>query len=401
MTYGEPSEDAGVCPCGQPTGLRYSAGWRCSRCSTSPPRPDIGGGARVHHLDVVDEEPSWPEPDDDGFAEVVRRRDTGTPVERFVAGLLTDEAMEARPPPEYLIDNVLVRDTLAVLYGASGVGKSFVVMDWGLSVSSGTWWHQRRVVKGRVLFVAAEGSGGLGSRISAWKAANRVYGDAGMLIHPQPVSLLEPTNANVLAQAATKLGVVLVVIDTVARSMPGGDENSAKDMGRLVDNADTIRRASGATVLLVHHTGKDHSAGMRGHSSLRGAVATEVECKGGEGRLSLVCHKQKDDTEFEPIHLGLVRSGGSCVVGAVSAVDDDELTKGEVDLLRTLVEVADEDGVSSSVWRTSSGVAERSFYRWQKGLADRGLAAKAGSKAQARYTPTEQGKRLVESEQGR
>ena len=331
-------------------------------------------------------EPPWPEPPEEPAE---------SQLDRFLGRLVTDEAMESQPPPEYLIDGVLVRDSLAVLYGPSGSGKTFVAIDWQLSVATGSWWQGRKVVKGPVLFVAAEGSGGLGARISAWKHSRTFHGDAGLRIFPEPVNLLDPVASDVVAQAAKRIGAVLVVVDTVARSMPGGDENSAKDIGLVVENADVIRRMSTATVLLVHHTGKDLSAGMRGHSALRGALATSVECKGGEGRLVLTCDKQKDDVEFSPIHLGLVQAGASWVISD-RVKDVAELPSGAVDLLRTLVEIADEEGVSTSVWLASASVAVRSFYRWQKRLVEEELAAKSGPASRPRYTPTEVGKRIAE-----
>lgn len=343
-------------------------------------------------------------PDDDWFAgypELTEVSSTSeTAADRFIAGLVTDSEMERRPPPAYLIGGVIVCESLAVLYGSSGAGKTFVALDWALSVASGSWWQGRPVRQAPVLFVAAEGSGGLGARVAAWKGANRYSGDAGMLIHAEPVNLLDPAAAGVVAEASKRIAAVLVVVDTVARSMPGGDENSAKDIGRLVDNADVIRRASGAAVLLVHHAGKDTSAGMRGNSALHGAVATVIECKGGDGRLELSCRKQKDDAEFDPIHLGLLPYGGSCVLSARPSTGGGEMPAGAVDLLRVLVEIADEDGVSSSVWRNSSAVADRSFYRWQKLLVGAGLTAKTGSRAQARYTPSEQGLCLVGKGEG-
>ncbi len=126
-------------------------------------------------------------------------------------------------------------------------------------------------------------------------------------------------------------------------------------------------------------------------------LPTVVECRGGDGRLVLSCAKQKDDAPFDPIHLALVREGESCVVGD-RPPEGDELPTGAVDLLRVLDEIADEDGVSSSAWRSSSGVAERSFYRWLKQLVEQGLAAKSGSKTQTRYTVAEQGQRLLGGE---
>ncbi len=329
-----------------------------------------------------------------------------TELDRFIAGLITDAEMERRPPPSYLIEGVLVRDSLAVLFGSSGGGKTFAALDWALSVSSGTFWQGRAVQQGPTLFVAAEGSGGLGARIAAWKAHNRHYGEAGLFIHPEPVNLLDPLAAAVVAEVAKELGAVLVVVDTVARSMPGGDENAAKDIGLLVDNADAIRRSSGATVLLVHHAGKDTAAGMRGSSALHAAVATVVECRGGEGRLVLSCAKQKDAAEFAPIHLGLLPCGESCVVSD-RAIPAEEESGPKLLMLRALNEVDDGDGVTLKVWREAvedagrsaigpwPNTPDRTLRRWVQELCSAEHSAKHGKTNQARYTITEQGKRLV------
>ena len=40
--------------------------------------------------------------------------------------------------------------------------------------------------------------------------------------------------------------------NTMARTLVGGDENSAKDMGEFVSNVENIRRETGACVLVVH-----------------------------------------------------------------------------------------------------------------------------------------------------
>jgi RecA-family ATPase len=71
--------------------------------------------------------------------------------------------------------------------------------------------------------------------------------------------------------------VVLVVIDTLARAMAGGNENASEDMGAFVRNVDRVRSATSAHTMIVHHSGKNKAAGARGHSSLRAATDTEIE----------------------------------------------------------------------------------------------------------------------------
>jgi hypothetical protein len=274
-------------------------------------------------------EPPPPEPDydidyepspDDGEA------DEPSPVEVFESKMLTLDAMELLPPPEYVIDKLLAKNSVAAIYGAPGGGKSFLALDLGAHIATGSWWQGREVEKGQVLFVAAEGSGGWPKRAAAWKKFNRTHTVPDFHIYPGTVNLLNPGQVGVLVEVCRKWKFALVVIDTVARSMVGGDENTAKDMGMVVDAADWVKTACGGCVLLIHHSGKDTAAGLRGSSALLGATDTVMEVKAGEDGMELVCRKQKDDAEFMPFRLALevveVTVGGqpetSCAVAGRS-----------------------------------------------------------------------------------
>lgn len=323
-------------------------------------------------------------------------------LDRFLGSLLTDEQLEDMPPPAWLIDGQLVRDSIAVLYGASGGYKTFLVLSWMLSISTGSWWFGREVQQGPVLMIAAEGSGGLGRRIAAWKQHGRYHGNAGLMVRPEPVNLLDRGQASVVATAAKRMGAVFVVVDTVARSMDGGDEDKARDMNVLVAALDVIRRESAACVLAVHHTGKDTERGLRGSSSLFAAAATVIEAKGAEHRLVLSHRKQKEAELPPDLHLGVVQAGESLVV-----TDRPPVAVGLPDtaraMLEALNEIADEDGVSAGLWyrsmRTEGGVltvTERTFRRYVKTLCEDGHADKHGKGNQARYTLSEQGQALLE-----
>ena len=112
---------------------------------------------------------------------------------------------------------------------------------------------------------------------------------------------------------------VLIVIDTLARAMAGGDENTSADMGKFVRNCDKLREAIGATVNIIHHTGKDKAKGARGSSALRAATDTEIEIDVGK----LAVTKQRDMAkgeemrfELEPVEIGH-RSDGKIVTACV------------------------------------------------------------------------------------
>ena len=104
---------------------------------------------------------------------------------------------------------------------------------------------------------------------------------------------------------------LLLIVDTVARAMAGGDENCSQDMGALIGACDAIRNELDCTILLIHHAGKDTTKGARGHSSLRAAVDTELEVTGTVNPRVVTVRKQRDlpsgDTfafDLEPVELG-------------------------------------------------------------------------------------------------
>jgi hypothetical protein len=210
---------------------------------------------------------------------------------------------------------------------------------------------------------------------------------------PVAVNLLDDIAVEALEQVVNELQPVLVVIDTLARCIIGGDENSSRDIGRAVEAAERLRRTSFACVLFIHHTGKDESAGARGSSALRAAVSTEIECRLADDVVTVKETKQRDRLCGVPVKLQLVPIGASCVLQR--HIGDGTLPTGAFDLLTELAAIADAEGVSSSVWKASSGVAERSFYRWQQGLVAAGYCHKLGSGSRARYALTDLGKETV------
>lgn len=188
------------------------------------------------------------------------------------------------------VQGLLVAKSSAVLYGESNSGKTFIATDISLHVAAGLDWHGRRVEQGGVLYLALEGGHGFANRVAAWRAEHAAGRPVFFAAVPSQVNLLDPDAdtprvIDAASKAATHMGVPikLIVVDTLARAMAGGNENASEDMGALVSNMDTIREATGAMVLFIHHSGKDTAKGARGHSSLRAAIDTEIEVIAEDG----------------------------------------------------------------------------------------------------------------------
>ena len=202
-----------------------------------------------------------------------------------------------------LVSGVIGEGTSVILYGDSNSGKTFIALDMALCIASAVPWQGREVRQAPVLYCALEGGAGFRNRVTAWKFEKHAPGNRVMFA-ALPVGLdlvSDDSDAGEVIRAALamkeRLGqpVGLIVIDTLSRAMAGGNENAPEDMGALVRHVDEIRAATGATVLVVHHSGKDAAKGARGHSLLRAAVDTELELTATEnGTRTLRATKQRD-----------------------------------------------------------------------------------------------------------
>jgi hypothetical protein len=237
-------------------------------------------------------------------AEPEQESDEPTPLRKFV--FMRDTEVENLPPPSWLIDGHLVENTLSIVYGEYGSAKSFLTLDWALCVATGMHWNGCAVKQGVVAYVAGEGIGGMGNRIRAWKQQRGWTGESDLWLLGDPPQFLSNEDMGLLHAALRALPEPpkLVIIDTLARSLAGGDENSAQDMGKAVQNADIIAKIFGCHVLLVHHKPKN-GAGTRGSSSLPGAAYSMIEVTKDEDLITVRCEKQKDAKEFETSHYRL------------------------------------------------------------------------------------------------
>jgi hypothetical protein len=110
-----------------------------------------------------------------------------------------------------------------------------------------------------------------------------------------------------------------VQIDTLARAFGGGNENDSQDMGAFIHNAGRLQRKLNCALMVLHHIGKDATKGLRGHSSLLGAVDTQLELQklvtddhkeGVAGQGILTISKQKDGQDnlkfgFEMVQINI------------------------------------------------------------------------------------------------
>jgi hypothetical protein len=244
------------------------------------------------------------------------------------------EYIRNMPPIEWTIGEgdkgIITQHGLTVMYGAPGAGKSFIALDMALSIANGVPWQGMATKKGKVLYIAGEGVGGLGKRLNAWEAHNKVRDNKNLHVLPIAVNFREQADVEKLMRSIDKAGTgwSVVFCDTVARSLVGADENSATELGLWVSAADSIKAHCGCAFIGVHHSGKDSTRGMRGSSALLGAVDTSLVVSKDENLVYMRCEKQKDaepadEQVFEMTEVALIE--GTSVV--LSRVDGEQPVK--------------------------------------------------------------------------
>jgi hypothetical protein len=217
------------------------------------------------------------------------------------------------PAPRWAIRGLFEINSLVMLAGPPASFKSFLVIDWVLSMATGKKWHGRETSPGKVLYLLGEGKASLLKRIESWvhyyrltASERQTLNDNFRVTFDVPQLASKASVDNMLAGlAAEDFAPNVIVVDTFARSFVGLDENSQKDTGLWIEQADRLRQA-GYTVILIHHTAKNTEFGLkyRGSSAIMGALDTAFTlCRdqGSKVRATLSCAKQKDHPETEDL----------------------------------------------------------------------------------------------------
>lgn len=300
-----------------------------------------------------------------------------------------------------ILGNILYESSIAILFARSGRWKSFLAQSIGYAVASGGTLFGRQAKQGSVVYVAAEGARNIGKRL---KALQRYHADD----EPPSAFHVLGRSLNLLDQASVSTFIrdvgaqlsdeppALVIIDTIARSMPGGDENAAKDINTIYDALGQIKAAFDCCVLAIHHDGKEAARGARGSSAIYDNADTVLTITGGEpGKLVhpgdvllLECSKPKEDEQFEPIAFttqpdkwatddGQFVSSLVVVPASFDEIAPHPLTDNQLASLRCLLNTR--DGLVYGDWERMSGLGHGSFANARKALDVRGLCRRDSS----------------------
>ena len=193
--------------------------------------------------------------------------------------------------PEWLIDQILERNTIGSIFGSPKSGKSLISLSMMMAISNGTEWFGHSVKQTPVVLFCGEGERSMHKRILAWAKFNeQTVRDNPFRMSNRPARILDDQDFALIMQTLKntyeELGDIgCVCIDTLQRNWGGGDENSSSDMGKFIQRIDEIKYEFNANVVIVHHSG--HVGGKsraRGSSVLPSSVDFEFQVDRKDGK---------------------------------------------------------------------------------------------------------------------
>ena len=274
-----------------------------------PDLPDKGDvsdwlddGKTIVDLNEIMDETPWYDPDMEPWVDP-----WGSPL------TLTDAHAE-RPPLEYLVDGLITKGSLNILYGAPGTMKSMLALDMGVCVAMGKTWLQgtpnaiapvpKETIKGNVLWIDLDnGSRRTLDRAKAISKGHETPKDAGLLFYSMPDPWFNASlddHVDDLRRRIKWESIDLLIIDNLSRIRGNIDENSA-DMDKIMGAFRKLIDATGCAVIIIHHVNKSDGSTrkgdrLRGHSSIEGALdlALQIHREERAEEVTIISTKTRD-----------------------------------------------------------------------------------------------------------
>lgn len=316
------------------------------------------------------------------------------------------------PEKEWLVKGIIARGETSAWIAPPGGMKSALMTELAVAVSNGDNWHGRKVPSLHgVIYFALERADLVRRRIKAHAARMRVdapdYDIEGIVIVPGTVDLMNPETVDKVVQTIKAAGETdcgfipgLVIFDTFAKMIAagGGDEDKAKDQGRVFAHIQKIKeqlyrgpdKLGPPHFALVGHTGKDETRGSRGSNAILGDADLVVQISGDTIKTATVT-KANDMPEGplfsfkSDIHeFGVDKDGDPVTVNIVEAVSaqlepkstEPRLSTNQRVMFRLLAE-AGAAGLTTEAWgdlakEVGISVKQRQ-YELRMSLKDKGL----------------------------
>jgi AAA domain len=214
-----------------------------------------------------------------------------------------------RLPVPWAVENVYRVQSVNLLYGWSGVGKSFVAIDLMFHVAEGAEWFGHETMQMDCTYLALEGSEGMRERVRAYWAKSAKELPHNIDIYEGKFDLLNMELVAAFVESRLSSGKTggMIFLDTLARAIAGANENDAGEMGNAMKAAEYIRDKLQACVVIIHHSGKPDRKTNEAPSNPRGSGAITA---GVDGQVEVYINRDENGQIVgRHINMNKVRDG--------------------------------------------------------------------------------------------
>lgn len=220
---------------------------------------------------------------------------------------------------DFMIEGFLDRQGVAMMPGASGSGKTFLVLEMAMCTALGLDFWGMKVKPGLVLYQAGEGKQGVTKRLDGWMIDRGIppSSEVPFQMLTRRVNLFNDDKDadDIISEGKAwseyyGVPVRMVVIDTFNKAITGANENAGQDMTKVIARLERISVTLDCAVVVPIH--KSAEGRMRGHTSLTGDVAnvinvTELDMKDRNQRIirTVTLDKNKDGEKGRPMRFVL------------------------------------------------------------------------------------------------
>jgi hypothetical protein len=256
----------------------------------------------------------------------------------------------------WLVEGLIEKENLGLIFGNSASGKSLIVQDLCYCIAAGIDFHGKKTTKGKVLYVAGEGQAGLQKRFKALREKYNNVDASGLFVSRTPAAFLSTGETGWDGVLNTALSIPedsegelsLIVIDTLHRNFGNGDENSSKDFAEFLKAIDIIKNRTGAAVLILHHSGNEVKDRSRGSSSIKASMDVEYCVTKKDDIVTMTNTKMKDFDPPKPMSFLVAKLLDSVVLESTDYIakkTTKSLTQNSSKSLEALHETIAENGI--------------------------------------------------------
>jgi hypothetical protein len=228
-----------------------------------------------------------------------------------------DEIRELEIEVEWIVNKIIPKNAITLLYGRGGIGKTWLGMDFARSIGSGSQFLGFETQKSLVVYVDFE------NPVSVLNERTKKLGDAeNVLFWRGNNDRLKPPKLDSKEWEIYKqLPAGAVIIFDTLRAAQNRDENSSQDMNIVFGRLKELRDF-GFTVIILHHTPKNSDRVSKGSTAIVdlsdhivGFHLVKRNDKGGPGSQDTFVEDDEEDalyrlgtgekTRFEPFRIYL------------------------------------------------------------------------------------------------